>query len=272
MADFLTTRGISNAIESIIKISDLKLTLVSPYLDLPTTLFDRLKYKSEKGVEIIFVYGKNRTLNSNTKSLLDDLNCSIYYKENLHAKCYLNSSLAVVCSMNLYAYSENHNTEMGVLLSSESDFNSFMDCRYEIDELISNSELISSKVTIVPKVEDAFLNHSIQLMTVLNSYFPNYDFKISDKIIVCENLPVNGIRFSNRYGFATLEFLDEDNSLDEEFKSLATNAREALDEYRVYVHNYQRRICIYEKKGIIKKEVIDQYRIEGIRQLFDLFN
>ena len=38
-------------------------------------------------------------------------------RKNLHAKCYLNEKEALLTSMNLYEYSQEHNDEMGILVS-----------------------------------------------------------------------------------------------------------------------------------------------------------
>ena len=42
-------------------------------------------------------------------------------RKNLHAKCYLNGKEALLTSMNLYEYSQEHNDEMGILVSVDHD-------------------------------------------------------------------------------------------------------------------------------------------------------
>ena len=59
MADFLTTTGTSFHLENIIIEAKTKLVLISPYLQLSKTLFERLKDASTKGVKIKIVYGKD---------------------------------------------------------------------------------------------------------------------------------------------------------------------------------------------------------------------
>lgn len=44
-------------------------------------------------------------------------NLTIMNHPNVHAKCYLNDSSMIVCSMNLYEYSEKNNREMGFCLN-----------------------------------------------------------------------------------------------------------------------------------------------------------
>ena len=64
MAEFLTTQGTSYHIENIIKNAKNKLVLISPYLKLSKTFFERLKDADRRGVKITLVYGK-KDLNSN---------------------------------------------------------------------------------------------------------------------------------------------------------------------------------------------------------------
>ena len=59
MAKFLTTNGISLKIEDIIKGAKKKLILVSPYLQISKTFYERLKDATNKGVVIKIIYGKD---------------------------------------------------------------------------------------------------------------------------------------------------------------------------------------------------------------------
>ena len=59
MAEFLTTYGTSYHIENLIIEAVSQLTLVSPWLQLSKTLFERLKDASNKGVKIKIIYGKD---------------------------------------------------------------------------------------------------------------------------------------------------------------------------------------------------------------------
>ena len=43
------------------------------------------------------------------------------YCKNLHAKCYLNESLCIITSLNLYEFSQVNNNEMGVLIRRAED-------------------------------------------------------------------------------------------------------------------------------------------------------
>ena len=52
MADFLTTNGTSSEIENIIIDAKKELTLVSPYLKLSKTFYERLRDADQRGVKI----------------------------------------------------------------------------------------------------------------------------------------------------------------------------------------------------------------------------
>ena len=131
MAEFLTTRGISYNIEQLIKSACKELIIITPYLKLSMPIYEQLKVVPDT-VRICIIYGKT-DLQSNQEKLVRELNCDILFKENLHAKCYLNEHAALICSMNLHAYSEVNNYEMGVLLDAKSDKTAFDKCRNEIE-------------------------------------------------------------------------------------------------------------------------------------------
>lgn len=121
MADFLTTSGISYHIENIIVEAKNKLVLVSPFLQLSKTLYERLKDASNKGVAIKIIYGKDQLKPNEQDSLADLKNIELFFFENLHAKCYFNEVKMVITSMNMYEFSEKTNREMGVFIDRQKD-------------------------------------------------------------------------------------------------------------------------------------------------------
>ncbi len=123
MAEFLTTNGTSYHIEDIILKAKKELTLLSPYLQLSKTLFERLLDCSNKGVKITLIYGKDELKPNEKKSLAELPTLELLFFENLHAKCYFNESKMVITSMNMYEFSEKNNREMGVLVNSVDDKN-----------------------------------------------------------------------------------------------------------------------------------------------------
>jgi hypothetical protein len=147
MADFLTTTGTSFHLENIIIDAKTKLVLISPYLQLSKTLFERLKDASTKGVKIKIVYGKDELKPNEKNSLAELKNVDLYYFQNLHAKCYFNETKMLITSMNIYEFSEKNNREMGVLIDRQSDSQLFDKAVEEVKSIIQSSEIIENKKT-----------------------------------------------------------------------------------------------------------------------------
>ena len=140
MAEFLTTTGTSFHIENIILRAKRKLILVSPYLQISKTFFERLKDANNRGVKIKILYGKN-DLKYNEKEMLAALDkLEIYYFDNLHAKCYFNESEMVITSMNMYEFSEKNNREMGVFITRAKDQELFDNAVNETLSIMHSSE------------------------------------------------------------------------------------------------------------------------------------
>jgi phosphatidylserine/phosphatidylglycerophosphate/cardiolipin synthase-like enzyme len=121
MAQFLTTSGTSYNIENIIIEAKSKLVLVSPYLQISKTLYERLKDASNKNVAIKIIYGKDDLKPNERNSLAELKNIELFFFQNLHAKCYFNENKMVITSMNMYEFSEKTNREMGVLIDRDAD-------------------------------------------------------------------------------------------------------------------------------------------------------
>ena len=139
MAEFLTTKGAGYQIENIIKNAKNRLVLISPYLQLSETLFQTLKDADRRKVRITLVYEKGE-LKPDERSQLEKLdNLSLYFLENLHAKCFFNEENMVITSMNLYDFSEQKNREMGVLIDTKEDENAFRDAVKEAKLIIDSS-------------------------------------------------------------------------------------------------------------------------------------
>jgi len=140
MADFLTTSGISYNIENIILNAKQELFLVSPYLQISKTLYERLKDASANGVEITIVFGKDQLNKDERKSLESIKNIKLLFFKNLHAKCYFNEESMVITSMNMYEFSEKNNREMGILITQNLDKTIFEKAKAEVNSIISSAE------------------------------------------------------------------------------------------------------------------------------------
>lgn len=156
MAEFLTTNGTSYHIENIIIEAKAKLVLVSPYLQISKTFYERLKDASSKNVLIKIIYGKDELKPNERNSLADLKNVELFFFENLHAKCYFNESKMVITSMNMYEFSEKNNREMGVLIDRVFDKELFEKAVNETLSIIQSSEQIALRKT------DRSLNHNIK--------------------------------------------------------------------------------------------------------------
>jgi hypothetical protein len=142
MAEFLTTNGTSFNIENIIIDAKSKLVLVSPYLQISKTFYERLKDASIRNVSIKIIFGKDELKPNERNSLAVLKNVELYFFENLHAKCYFNETKMVITSMNMYEFSEKNNREMGVLIDRNADKVLFEKAVSETHSIIQSSEQI----------------------------------------------------------------------------------------------------------------------------------
>ena len=140
MAEFLTTADMSAAVERIIKRAEHRVVIVSPYLKTRDRVRSLIKERSAKGVEVHIVYGKAE-LHDRERAWIEALpSVRLYFHKDLHAKCYMNESAAVLGSMNLYDFSQANNIEMGVLLEAQGDADAFEDVAEEAERIISNAQ------------------------------------------------------------------------------------------------------------------------------------
>lgn len=147
MVEFLTTNGTSYHIENIIIEAKAKLVLVSPYLQISKTFYERLKDASNKKVNIKIIYGKDELKPNERNSLAELKDIELFYFENLHAKCYFNETKMVITSMNMYEFSEKNNREMGVLIDRPIDKDLFDKAVNETLSIIQSAEPIKLKKT-----------------------------------------------------------------------------------------------------------------------------
>jgi len=128
MPYFVSDSEISSSINDVIKEAKDFVWLISPYIKLHHTLKSALNDLKEKpNIKLVVVFGKNEE--DFTKSFSSDEieyfmslpNIQIYYEPRLHAKYYANERSGLLTSMNLYAFSQNENKEVGVSLDN-SDF------------------------------------------------------------------------------------------------------------------------------------------------------
>lgn len=149
MAEFLTTTGISADIERIIKEANDRLVLVSPYLKINENLKLLLADKNNFKIDIRVIYGKNELQPAENKWLRSMTSIKTSFFKNLHAKCYMNESSAIITSMNLYEFSQVNNAEMGILVRRDEDPVLFAKINDEVRHLIRNSDDVKFEVEII---------------------------------------------------------------------------------------------------------------------------
>ena len=138
MVEFLTARGTISAIENIISEANTLLFLVSPYLQPPKVLLDKLQDASSRHVSIVIIYRKGEVKVETLEQLRRLGNLSLCCCENLHAKCYFNEKAMVITSMNFVEASEK-NWEIGMLLKKAEDEKVFTEAVKEIISLWKSS-------------------------------------------------------------------------------------------------------------------------------------
>ena len=122
MATFLTTEDIVSHLHRIIEQAAEELILISPYIKVDDKT-KRLLENTKRGTDIHVLYGKSQSERNlgNVKTSFDLPGITVSFLKDLHAKCYLNEKEALVTSMNLHEFSQEHNDEMGILVSKRED-------------------------------------------------------------------------------------------------------------------------------------------------------
>jgi hypothetical protein len=127
-----------------------QLILISPYIQLHERYASVLKAKLDNDkLAISLVFGKNEEDPSRSMRRIDlDFfmqfpNVEIRYEPRLHAKYYANEHIALITSMNLYRYSQDHNIEAGVSMTKKASIDG--DAFNYFDRVIEQAELIYEK-------------------------------------------------------------------------------------------------------------------------------
>jgi|GEM_PF-6283289 len=256
MADFLSTRGISSELENIIKCAKKELYIITPYLRFSTLIYELLK-SMPTDVEFWFIYGKT-DLNSKEESLLRRLNCNILFKENLHAKCYLNETTAIVCSMNLHSFSEANNYEMGILFSERNDRKAYQICRQEIEIIKKNAQNIRVLKQPVEIEQKKYTRDDFQKVWIgyLKSQYKQQGLIEINQNIIVRKFPYRLMNMTNNYGIIEFEILlpsDVCRRLSED--AYTKGIFKSAKEYRVFWSFPFNKICLYWKKGIEFKSI-----------------
>ncbi len=121
MPKFLTTTHISAELVNLIRSAKDEIVIISPYVKVNELLQSDIDLANSRQVRFTIIYGK-RDMRAEEHAWIDRLTTQeTGFISNLHAKCYLNESAAIVTSMNLYEFSQQNNDEMGILATRADD-------------------------------------------------------------------------------------------------------------------------------------------------------
>lgn len=188
MAKFINGFKLNDELELILKEADERLILISPYIKLHSNFKDALKSKIQNyKLHITLVFGKSE--NDLTKSITQDdfnflsqfPNIEIKYEPRLHAKYYANDFYSLLCTMNLYDYSQNNNIEAGILLertilgtiSSKLEVYKTIDNEQHsyFETVIKNSSLLFQNIPITKGLLIKEYSHTENKIDKLTSLF-----------------------------------------------------------------------------------------------------
>lgn len=136
MVQVLNTTGLNYQLEKTITEAEERIILISPYLKLSNRIKELIEDKNRLKVDIRIVYGKSE-LNSKEYEWLTNLPfVRLSFCKNLHAKLYANENQCIVCSLNLYDFSQINNHEIGVLIIKEQEKDAYTSSLNEAQRLI----------------------------------------------------------------------------------------------------------------------------------------
>ena len=140
MSKFLTTVGISYQLEEIIKNANERLILIRPFLKVNERVKALLQEKDHLKIDMRFIYGK-KELPPSERGWIDSTSSIRFgFRQDLHAKCYLNENAALLTSMNLHESSQVNNYEMGLYISRAEDPDIYDSILNEAKYLLTNSD------------------------------------------------------------------------------------------------------------------------------------
>lgn len=151
MAKFLNTTGVSYHLEELIKSTNDRLILISPYLQFHNRIKDHIQNLNIQKRDIRIVYRESKLQLEESNWLESQIGVRTSVCSTLHSKCYLNEKEAIVTSMNLYSFSQQNNDEMGIYVTKQEDPDLYNDIFEEAQRLLTISEEIRVSVKKVEK-------------------------------------------------------------------------------------------------------------------------
>ena len=170
MAKYLNSMGTSYMFEGIITKATRHVVLISPYLSINKRLKELISEGIRNGVRFYIMYGMQELKKSEKDWLLSKPQITLYYSEDVNAKCYLNEKHCLLSSMSLHKYAEAHLTEMSFFLSKTEDPASYQAVVKDVARLFRNAEKQNIQVFSIDfppvlhpeqQVEDVPASHEI---------------------------------------------------------------------------------------------------------------
>lgn len=228
MAKFLVTSGVTYKLEELIKGTEDRLILISPYLQFSKRIKDNIASLNILKRDIRIIYRENKLQVEESNWLEGQVGVRTSICSTLHAKCYLNEKEAIVTSMNLYTYSQENNDEMGIYVTKDEDPDLYEAISNEARRLLRISDEIRVSVKKVDKEIEKIADKTIseivktkknsnsKLLTTkelsqltglssrkVNSWFTNNKLmykKDEDWITTKKGKEIGGIEKSGQYG------------------------------------------------------------------------
>lgn len=150
MAEFFNSSGVNFMLDQIVSGAKDRLILVSPYLQINDRIRQMLTAQDRVRREIRLIYGKSQ-LNPVETEWLRSTSIRTFFCKNLHAKCYMNESEALITSMNLYEYSQVTNEEMGIYVRKDEDLDLYNKIYADVERLLLLSEPVRIDVQVIEK-------------------------------------------------------------------------------------------------------------------------
>jgi phosphatidylserine/phosphatidylglycerophosphate/cardiolipin synthase-like enzyme len=177
MAKFITTKQINSELEALILKADERLYIISPYLKLSKDFRELLTYRNSNRKDTKIIFGKQE-LNPEQMTFLQGLRfVYLFFSEDLHAKCYINDSKAIITSMNLYDFSMINNKEMGILIDTDNpeDVPIYNDAWTQIIYIEKTGKPFDfiSKPIEIPIIKDSRKDNVIESVKVQDSKLQN---------------------------------------------------------------------------------------------------
>mgnify|MGYP001292795670 CR=1 FL=1 len=165
MAKFLVTSGVTYKLEELIKGTEDRLILISPYLQFSKRIKDNIASLNIQKRDIRIIYRENKLQVEESNWLEGQVGVRTSICSSLHAKCYLNEKEAIVTSMNLYTYSQENNDEMGIYVTKKEDPDLYEEIFNEAQRLLRISDEIRVSVKKIDK--------EIEVNIVIGPYYEN---------------------------------------------------------------------------------------------------